>query len=677
VWIERISLKNYRQYEEAEIEFCRPTGGRNITVILGDTGSGKTNLVNAITWCLYGNEKHLTARNKGLDIYNTLAAKNLKPGETFQVQVKIHLGESDGGRIIVTRSLKYKVEFDGRVVRIPDHLSKAEDQSTLEMMRMIGKDMKEVQDPEFIIQKLIPEQIEEYFFFDGERLDEYFKEKSGVKIAEAVFKISQLELIERVIKHLKDLKQFFVRDRNDLSPRIEEIRDLIDRLTATLTDLNDRKEKAEAQRDEAERLELEAREKLREAPVQNIGKLEDERAELEENIEKTRKEIEELKNEKIQYLCSIAPAILASSCIQKASKLIGESEASGIIPPEYQPGFVNKLLTTGRCICGRDLIKGSSEYEEVKGLLNKSSILASLTRILIEDAGRLENLRQMVQEFPDKITRMNSRIQNLERNIETMEKRKLTIDSQIASCDSEKIRQYENEVQEYLKKKEKLIEEIGQLKQQIQATQSKIAMEEKELEKELKKQTKYKELVACLEFCQELLDVASGVKEKTMEDVRKEIEQQTKELFFGMIWKERTYANIEIDEHYNVSVKHISGNEAIGTLSAGERQILALAFVSALNNVSGFDVPIVIDTPLGRISSGPREKIARSLPSCFSDRQVILLMTNEEYTSEVKKVLSEHLSKEFSIEFTECADGSKARVIENDREWERKGASYS
>jgi len=665
MWIEHISLKNYRQYQDEKIEFAGPTEGKNLTVIQGDNGSGKTNLVNAVTWCLYGNERHLTAKNKGLDIYNTLAPKNLKPGDKLQVCVEVQLRENDGGKIIATRYLNYRLEPGGKVVKIPDHRSKSDDQSTLEMMRKIGRDMKEVEDPEFIIQKLIPEQIEEYFLFDGERLDEYFKEKSGIRIAEAVFKISQIELLESTIEHLKAMKQDFVKDRNDLSPHVEEIQGKIDALTKTLTELDDRRKKAEGQRDEAERLEMEARGRLSEAPVQNVGKLEDERTELEGEIVKAKAELEELKRERVEYLVATAPMVFAIPCIKESMELIGQSEAAGRFPPEYEPGFVNKLLKNERCICGRDLKKGSTDYEQVKSLLTKASALGGLTKRLVTNAGNLESSLQKVRELSEIVTKQNGRIQNLDKRTETMEKRKSTIDSLISGCDSEKIRQFEAEVQEYLKKKTQLSEEVGKLKLMVRSTESRITEMEKERNKELRNQTKYRELVANLDFCEDALAVATGAKEKVMEDVRREIEQQTREHFLNMIWKEKTYANVEIGDDYNVSVKHVSGCESIGTLSAGERQVLALSFVAALNNVSGFDAPLIIDTPLGRISSEPRTRIAKALPSCFPNRQVILLMTDEEYTPMVRDALKDHVSKEFSIKFTEYKDGSDAKVIEN------------
>lgn len=665
MWIERITLKNYRQYQNEEIEFDAPSDARNLTVIQGDNGSGKTNIINAVTWCLYGKEKHLTAKNRGLDIYNTLAPKNLKPGDKLQVCVEVQFGESDGGKIIVTRSLDYKLEPGGKVAKIPDYRARSDDQSTLEMMRKIGRDMKEVKDPEFIIQKLIPEQIEEYFLFDGERLDEYFKEKSGIKIAEAVFKISQIELLERTIEHLKGMKQDFVKDRKDLSPHVEEIQGKIDMLAKTRLELDGRLKKAIIQRDEAERLELDARERISQAPVQNVGKLEDERAGLEGESAKAKVELEEMRRERIEYLVTSAPIIFTIPCISQSIELIGQSEAAGRIPPEYEPGFVKKLLKNEKCICGRELKKGSPDYELVNGLLKKVSPLGGLTKRLVGNAGSLESSMQKVRDLNDSMTKQNGRIQSLEKRLDSMEKRIGTIGSLIANCESGKIKQYESEAQEYLKKKTELSEEVGKLKLMVKSTDARIAEMEKERNKELRNQAKYQELVKFLDFCQDALTVASSAKDKVMVDVRREIEQQTREYFLSMIWKERTYESVEIGEDYNVSVKHVSGCESIGTLSAGERQVLALSFVAALNNVSGFDAPLIIDTPLGRISSEPRTKIAKALPSCFSKRQVILLMTDEEYTPTVRDALRDHVSREYSIRFTEYEDGSDAKVIKN------------
>ena len=52
--MKKLKLKNFRQfYREQTIEFSK-SSNRNVTVIHGENGSGKTALLNAFSWCFYG-----------------------------------------------------------------------------------------------------------------------------------------------------------------------------------------------------------------------------------------------------------------------------------------------------------------------------------------------------------------------------------------------------------------------------------------------------------------------------------------------------------------------------------------------------------------------------------------------------------------------------------------------
>ena len=65
-------MKNFRQYRDAQINFARASEA-NFTVILGANGAGKTNIMNAITWCLFGKEYHMDSKYAGLPITNAHA----------------------------------------------------------------------------------------------------------------------------------------------------------------------------------------------------------------------------------------------------------------------------------------------------------------------------------------------------------------------------------------------------------------------------------------------------------------------------------------------------------------------------------------------------------------------------------------------------------------------------
>lgn len=84
-------------------------------------------------------------------------------------------------------------------------------------------------------------------------------------------------------------------------------------------------------------------------------------------------------------------------------------------------------------------------------------------------------------------------------------------------------------------------------------------------------------------------------------------------------------------------------------LSAGERQILAVAILWALARASGRPLPVVIDTPLGRLDTIHRTRfVERYLP--FASRQVIVLSTDEEIDQALFERVSPILGRSYILD---------------------------
>ena len=73
-----------------------------------------------------------------------------------------------------------------------------------------------------------------------------------------------------------------------------------------------------------------------------------------------------------------------------------------------------------------------------------------------------------------------------------------------------------------------------------------------------------------------------------------------------------------------------------GSLSATEQMALAYAFTLAIHRASGKNCPLVIDSPLGRVSDDNRENMARALQEISQDKQIIMLFTPDEYSASVR-----------------------------------------
>lgn len=662
--LESITLKNYRQYMDNKILFALPKDGKNFTIIQGANGSGKSNLLNAITWCLYGIEKHLKEKYRGLPIISTTTYEKMNPGDIEQVFVEILMLDEDHKKIILKRILNFRKSGDGMIKSIPDTLSTFPDGSKFEILRQIKEEMVLVESPIYVLNRLIPESLEEYFFFDGERLNDYFMENSGEKIKAEVFKISQLNLLETTIEHLKNKKNEYLKDSSKLNSKAEGIGEKIEVLRHSLEINEDLLKKTVQDKDDAERKEKEYDGYLRNSGKSEVDVLQKKRDELKGRLDIIDTDLETEYGSKFDYLIKETSNIYLYDAMFKTSQMISEKEDSGDIPSDYKRNFIEKLLKKGRCICGTDISNDSEFREKIIVFLEKSERISDISEELIRNEANLKSLMDDITKFKINLETYNKKIRRFEDQKKTIIDETLEISEKLTHFgDAGEIEFWEKKRFEYERLKNELLIKIGGIKEQNKNAKKEIENLENNLNKELEKEEKYEEIQKILIFCDQSYNKLLRIKNEIMEDFRKELEEKTKQQFFGLIWKKQNYNNIIINEEYELSVTHKSGLEGIDTLSAGERQVLALSFVAALNRVSGFDIPIVIDTPLGRISKIPKINIAKNLPNYLEGKQVILLVTEEEYSDEVRDRLFEKTGKEYRIDFNEDSDSGIARVI--------------
>lgn len=661
--LESIMLKDFRQYRDEIIKFAYSDKKRNLTVIQGSNGAGKTNLLNAITWCLYAQEMHLGDKYKALPLMNTATIADIQSGTVREVLVQICMRDEENKQIIITRTLPFVKSENGRMQKTSDHYANSPDGSVFKIGRQIGKEIKLDPHPEYTLSKIVPATIQEYFFFNGERLDDYFRESSGEKIRKAVFKMSQIDIMKRAIEHLKSLKSHLLKRHNDLNPEVDSIRAETERCAEQSREHEKQLERQSVERRKAVEQKQQFATKLRGSSVPGIMQLDEERDKVQSDLANVREKLGVLEKEKFAYLVGKAPYILGYRAIMVTKKLLESRKEAGDIPPQYRKGFVEKLIRTGICICGTDISEETEHRRKVVKLLKACDAVSDMSGELMEDYGRITGILSSLQEFRKTQTNYGKMIRESEVNVAQKSKRLDQITDEIEQVDVEKIRFWEGKRQEYETIEDRLREDIGRMKYIVHQDRQKLDDLDRRLMRELEKEEKYAVLRRTLDLCDETIREAEKTRDSIMEDVRTEIEERTKKQFFSLMWKKRTYTDVVIDKEYNISVKDQSGMEAIGTLSAGERQVLALSFMAALNIISGFNSPIVIDTPLARLSKSVKENLADNLSGFFKDKQVCLLVTDEEYSSQVRKKLLSGVGREYKIQFMEGTSGSEARVI--------------
>lgn len=656
--IDYLRMKNFRQYRNTKIEFAR-SPKKNFTIIQGVTGAGKTNILNAVTWCLFGNELHIDKKYKGLPIVNTTALRE-NEGQISEIEVEVQFVQSDGKRLRVMRTGHFK-EQNGNVVAIASSHDFC-------IMRETGRDWIGPiygDDAQYIVDSLIPPAIEEYFFFDGERMNDYFKENTGKDIKNAVFKISQLELCESVTNHLNARKTDFLKMARGLSSKAEEIREMVNVLNTSQESDNVQLEKLQTRFAEAERLEREFSERLRNSSLERIQSLEEQRVSLEKDLTRIQEEIEEIETSIVKLLHKNMPTIFAYDALLRTKNFIEGRKEAGMIPPPVKTVFIDNLLKKGKCICGSDITSkdeySSARRKKVEAFL-KQSELSEMSNDLINCNVHIQGMLDRVASFPEEVVDLGRKLRELQDTKDGKNEELERISNEITQSNFENIKLWGEERDKYTKEKTKLGIEIGIIQKQVERRANIIRVRNSELKRELQKEDKTSSLTKLMDFCDDGIKAAQEVRDSIMRNVKEEVGKRTSQQFLALIWKKETYEGVNIDDNYNISVPHVSGREALGTLSAGERQVCVLSFMAALNSVSGFDVPIIIDTPLARISTGPTRSIAENLPSYLPGKQVTLLVTDKEYTPDVRDALSQVVDKTYLINFIEKGYGGLAEV---------------
>jgi len=159
------------------------------------------------------------------------------------------------------------------------------------------------------------------------------------------------------------------------------------------------------------------------------------------------------------------------------------------------------------------------------------------------------------------------------------------------------------------------------------------------------------------EKCKQMINYAKSIKETIMKSIKNKIEESTAKNFIDLHWKAEDYEKVSILDDFSLSIRDKYRGELINELSQGAALCFGLAFMTALRNYSGYDVPVIIDSPVGKIDEGNREKIAKSLPDQLKNKQVIFLVTSSEHTSVFKKFLKEKISTKINLTYNKKTGG--------------------
>lgn len=637
-----IEGKDYRQYNGDFSLDLEASKEGHINVIEGQNGAGKSNLLNAITLCFYDEESHIDNSDLEADpLVNLQRLDELQPGETATGHVRVTLGHEKPD-FIFTREFTTAKQPDG---------SYSESTGDLQLKQRIGEDMREIDNANSQLNQILPTGVHEYFLFDGEQLDEFFEDGYAERVKEGILDVSHIELLNESLSHLESVQSRIEKQSAEFEGNVSEAESEHSEEKEKLKEFKSERETAQQNLEGARERRDELDKDLRESSQDDVREKQLERERLRERLEETQSDLKEAKQEAGSKLTEAGITVYNIDALRSGLNRLEELEQKGELPPKIQEWFIDRLLERGNCICGEDL-DNQTRRENLQHLQQEIEQIEEgnidgkirIPDLLNNADSQVDDLLSKRNQVEDHRSERNS-IQNDIDDISAALQKKDTIDAEDAAA-------LEKQREEVNDRIEELSRRIGQLDNKIEDQQKVVEDKKAAWEAEMEKEDQHQALLRRVQFVERARERVEGIRSNILERVRRETEDRLEEYFNELIWKDERY-EIYLTEDYEVEVQGPTAEKKLASLSAGERQVLALSFMSALSRISGFSAPIVIDTPLGRISSKPRKRIAAQLPGYLEGRQVTLMMTDEEYTDDVAAQLNSHIANEYKLQYSD------------------------
>lgn len=634
--ITRVGISNFRQYQNVDFDFTGP--GSDFIIISGANGNGKTNFLNALSWCLYDNENFSVKDNQPLSVVSRDTLSNTSESEDIVTKVRLDLSMADGTSATITRTSLFKKRGTSAIQISPSKLA-----VTILSDESIGSSSQS--NPDSWIQQNLPKRLEPYVLFDGERLENFFKRESAKTVQAAVLEIAQVDVLRNMNAHLevaieKLRKAAASQDStfaiSEASQRVDELNGQISRLSAEETSLTEQLKSLERNYSGIE--DALKREKAHLLDAQRERSLSDQIVGVESDFSEAWAQFADWSGKH-------APAILARNALDGALAEIHARHQRGELPPPIKESVLVGLLNEGTCVCGSNLNKDRAGHEHVEALLEKNRTLGKLGVILQGMEPHLAAWKSRLEASSDTKALLQGQISSTRKKLSDLRLEYDALRKRIADSAAQGQSTPLEDLQKLMDGKDRANLRVGEVRGELESLRGRLKLALVEQEKLLSKSDKARVQFKKLEFAKEVLNQSQLMFKELSDEVRLEVQKQIDSQFKKMIWKQDYIDRVEIDDDFLVTVWDKNGFEILATLSAGERECLAFAFSLALNGISNYELPMVIDTPFGRMSSEPRPNVARSLAESTkstqgrSPRQVILLMTDTEYDDAVRAAL--------------------------------------
>ena len=648
--LEQIKLQNFGLYSgDQTVNLLPPSREKPIILFGGLNGGGKTTLLDAIQLGLFGG--HARISNRGTRGYQNYLSQCIHKG-----------GENEGAAI----EIKFRHTVEG-----------VEEEYELKRTwwkNGVGcKERLDVTKGGFIesalaknwntqVEEFFPYNISHLFLFDGEKVEAYASEQeSAALIGATIQNLLGLDVVDQLEK---DLQVYEQRKRSEVKGEKLQIE-----ISAFQKELKKLRGKLESERSRQDNLskELEETEKqLNDVSLKYVklgGELYDRQEEIEEKLNYSLQELKE-GEEKLREISSGAlPLHLVCELLLDVQET-DVGEVQHIRAQQLESVLKKRDHKFIEFIESLD-VKGIQLAKIKKYLSNDRKVNRSQKKLKLE-LNLIPETRKLLSKLVDTTFSDTCEVARIQ-----VEHQKI-IEKKVKQLQLEKDNIPSNDiVLNLINSRDSLLAQynegrldIEQVNLSIEKLERELEIKEQQLtkliENEIKVKKSYEDRTRILSYSSKVRSTISNFRLAIVNKNVHRIERLVFESYKQLLRKETLVSNLKINtESFELSLFGRDGKIlALNRLSAGERQLLAIALLWGLAKATGRTLPTAIDTPLGRLDSVHRmHLIERYLP--YASHQLLLLSTDEEITGPYFDKLIPYIGRTYHLKYDESKDSTQ------------------
>ena len=632
--LDELVMKNFRQFRGVQrIIFASETneGGKNVTIIFGENGRGKTGIFRAIMFCLYGEQRlsqdeSVTQKELYL-ISSPVLQEESSDGKPVESYVELHF-QHKNERYSLKRSLQGMMDGDEQLEQLgPVVLSRIQSDGNT----------KNYNDPDKIkriVNDVLDRNVKEYFLFDGEKIQRLTLSSADQKreIAKGIKNLLNIDTLEKAIKATQKLKKTL---NAELSKRVtgeyKRVIFQLNELDESRDILEDQTKQTEEEQHLADTQKKQIDKKLEEC--KEILHLLKERTDTEEKLKYEEEQAKNLLAE-MKTKTGKASLMLVSKTIDHVFGSIDKKKEKGEIPSEIRKDLIEKILTEKRCICSREILPGTESFNQIILWKNKSAdtdlegaaldiwrYLSGIRSHRDDISGTVETLLLKYANCKNEIEKLRSKIENLNNQIGTSERK-----------DTANLEKHRKNIEEKLIKLEAKRINLKNDLDDLEAEYERLSGQRNVLEKE---ENIKNELVQRTHLAEDTCNALQAVYDEFTNEIKLKIADEANKYFVQLLDKEsrETLRSILVKDDYSLQILDRWGKPFLANISAGQRQIMSISFIAALANIAAsgkiLEMPLFMDTPFSRLSFEHRKNLIEMVPGFCA--QWILLATDTEF----------------------------------------------